>query len=477
MGLSFADIDRDGDLDAAVGNWAAGWYRRIPGLESLNRIIFNDSGVITGKNAVELDAMPGETLSMLLSDIDLDGDVDLLEANDFEQPDVFYLGDGKGKFSRITNKKGIIPVTATSTMSMKTADLDNDLMPEIYVSQIAGRAEGISKKLKFLPIDLICADISNADDRARCQKNIDDRAWYRFGGRQVPVTEAFRCRNGDAEFEAVCKAMLIKDVAIQRNDPSLCQYIKDDQPRALLMCEAHFRPTIKPGNEDYADNIQQIMGWNVLLTRQQDGTYADVSKAWGLDIGGWSWDIKIVDVDLDERLDVYITNGHWLISNKVPSNLHYRNLGDHNFAEVSGEYGLEEYSILPSLTAVDFENDGDLDFIGQAINGPVIGFVNNAQNPNRIGFRFHDEIGNRFGIGNRIVIRYGNGDARHQMRELQSGGGFLSFDAPKVYFGLGDHDSVASIEIFWSTGEHSLIEGPFEAGAAYTIFRQRESAN
>ena len=475
--LSFADVDRDGDLDIAVGNWSGGWYRRIPGPEALNRIIFNEAGTITGENAIELRAMPGETLSILLSDIDLDGDVDLLEGNDFEQPDVFYLGDGTGKFRRIGNNEGIIPVTTTSTMSMKTADLDNDLIPEIYISQIAGRAEGISKKLKFLPIELICADISNADDRARCQKNIADRAWYRFGGRQVPVTEAFRCKSGDASFEAMCKAMLIKDIAIQRNDPNLCQYISVDQPRALLMCEIHFRPKGKPTREDLADNIQQIMGWNVLLTRQEDGTYADVSKSWGLDIGGWSWDIKIADVDLDEMLDVYITNGHWIIKDIAPSNLHYRNLGGRKFVEASGDYGLEEHSMLPSLTAVDFENDGDQDFIGQAVNGPVIGFINNAQNPNRIGFRFQDEIGNRFGIGNRVVIRYGDGGGRHQMRELQSGGGFLSFDAPKMFFGLGDHDSVASIEVFWSTGERNLIEGPFKAGAAYTIFRQGERAN
>ena len=81
---------------------------------------------------------------MLFSDIDLDGDQDLMEGNDFTLPDVFYYGDGEGKFRRIRFDEGIIPHSTYSTMSIKTADLDNDLVPEIYISQIAGRAEGIA---------------------------------------------------------------------------------------------------------------------------------------------------------------------------------------------------------------------------------------------------------------------------------------------------------------------------------------------
>lgn len=468
--ISFGDVDRDGDLDLAVGNWASGWYRRTPGAEGINRIIFNDAGTITGDTAHELDALPGETLSMLLSDIDLDGDLDLLEANDFTLPDVFYYGDGEGRFRRIRYQEGIIPISTYSTMSMKTADLDNDLIPEIYISQIAGRAEGISEKLRLRPIELYCSDIGNEQDRSRCQVNIEIKNWYRLGGRQVPVTEAFNCGNRGATFEAECKAMMIKDVAIQSNKPELCGYIQPSQPRARLLCNIHFRPFSEPSDEGMAENIPFAKGANVLLARQPDGTYLNKAAETGLDIGGWSWDVKIEDFDLDEYADVYITNGHWIIGQVVPSNLHYKNTGEGEFHEVGNQYGLEEYLILPSVTAFDMDNDGDRDMIGQAVNGPIIAFINNSQNPNRIVFELRDRIGNRFGVGSRIVIHYG--EDRNQMRELQWGGGFLSYDTAKAHFGLGGHGEVTRLEVFWSNGGHSEIAGPLEAGAIYTITRK-----
>jgi len=468
--LSFGDVDQDGDLDIAVGNWAAGWYRRIAGEEGRNRIILNDKGTITGAEARDLDALPGETLSMLLSDFDLDGDLDLLEGNDFSPPDIFYVGDGEGGFRWIRFQEGVIPISTYTTMSMKTADLDNDLIPEIYISQIAGRADGISKKLKLRPIELYCSDIQNAEDRSRCQANMDVRDWYRLGGRQVPVTEALNCRNGDARFEDECKAMMIKDVAIQTKKPELCGYIQPSQKRTALLCGIHFRPFVEPTDAEMAENIPSAKGANVLLARQPDGTYTDIAKETGLDIGGWSWDVKIEDFDLDGYRDVYVTNGHWIIGKVVPSNLHYKSSGGREFHEVSAEYGLEEYLILPSITAFDMDNDGDQDMIGQAVNGPVVAFINNAQNPNRIAFELRDEIGNRFGIGSRIVIHYG--DNASQMEEIQSGGGYASFDSAKAFFGLGAHGEVARAEVYWSTGEHSEIAGPFNAGALYTITRE-----
>jgi len=473
-GLSFGDVDRDGDLDVALGNWASGWYRRTPGSEGTNRIIYNAPGKLDGSNFAELDAMPGETLSMLLSDIDGDGNLDLLEANDFDQPDYFYLGDGKGGMQRIKRSDGIIPLTTTTTMSMKTADIDNDLVPEIYVSQIAGRAEGISKKLKFLPIDFYCLDIQNAEDRKRCQVSISTKQWYSLGGRQVDIRNALKCDTGDKKFLEECRAMMIKDVAIQQKNVRLCRRIDPGQPRAKQLCDVHFYPSITPAEKDVAEAIPQIKGWNTLLVNKGDNTFEDQSKVRGLDIGGWSWDVKFVDADLDGDQDVYITNGHWIIGRQVPSNLFYENRGKGHFIEKSGDFGLEEFLILPSITSTDIDGDGDIDFIGQAVNGPVMAFINNGQGGHAFGVELEDSMGNTAGIGAKIVIRYGKDGGLHQLREIQSGGGFLSFDPAKAYFGLGDEKAVTSIDVTWPTGGKTTIDGPFPAGFMYKIVRQKE---
>ena len=58
-----------------------------------------------------------------------------------------------------------------------------------------------------------------------------------------------------------------------------------------------------------------------------------------------------------------------------------------------------------------------------------------------------------------------------QMREIKSGGGYSSFDAAFAHFGLGSETEVAKIEINWSTGGSTTIQGPFPANARYTITR------
>ncbi|MGH6922399.1 MAG: CRTAC1 family protein, partial [Propylenella sp.] len=459
--------DKDGDLDLAVGNYATGWYRRTPGEEARNRIVFNEGGALTGEKFQELPGLPGDTLTMLLTDIDLDGNLDLLEGNDFEIPDIFSMGDGAGGFTPIRRADGIIPETTTTTMAMKTADLHNDGVPEIYVAQIAGRSSGVHN-LKVRDIEAYCDGIERPEDLATCQKNMAIKRWYKSGHSFDP-SYAGRCLEFEGRYRDECKGMLVKDLAIQNRDPSLCGLIPVNQPRAKQLCEIHFLPFRQPAQAEVDETIPQILRRNVLLVRQEDGTYAEEAVKQGLQVGGWSWDTKVVDADNDGWQDVYIVNGTWVPNEITPSNLFYRNKGDGTFEEVSGPFGLEDYLMTAAAAAFDFENDGDVDFLTVPVNGPVMAFVNNAAAGNTIAFAFEDRVGNRFGIGNRIEIRNGAGK---QTRELQLGGGFMSFDAPVAYFGLGEYDTVDSVAINWSNGGTTTIETPLPAGALYRIARE-----
>ncbi len=470
LAASFGDVDKDGDLDLAVGNWASGWYRRVPGEESRNRIVFNENGALTGESFQELPGLPGETLTMLLTDIDTDGNLDLLVGNDFEMPDMFYLGDGEGGFKPIMRADGIIPETTTTTMAMKTADLHNDGVPEIYVAQIAGRSSGVHK-LKVRDIGEYCDGIERPDDLATCQTNMGIKRWYKSGHSFDP-SFASRCLDFQGRYQDECKAMLVKDLAIQNRDSSICGLIPVSQPRARQLCDINFRPAGHPTQADIDANIPQIMRRNVLLERQDDGTYAERAKQEGLEVGGWSWDTKIVDVDNDGWQDVYIVNGTWVPNEITPSNLFYRNKGDGTFEEMSGAFGLEDYLMTAASAAFDIDNDGDMDFITVPVNGPIMVFLNNNQQGSAIAFQFDDKVGNRFGIGDRIAISTGGDNALTETRELQLGGGFMSFDAPVAHFGLGAHEAVDQVVVSWADGGTSTIEGPFAAGALYTIARE-----
>ncbi len=466
MALSFADADRDGDLDVALGNWAAGWYRRIPGEESRNRIIFNDGG-LTGEKFTELPGLPGETLSILFSDIDMDGAADLLVGNDFELPDYVYMGDGAGGFTAITRDQGKIPHTTNTTMAIRTGDLHNDGMPELYFAQIAGRSSGVSDTLKMQPLEAYCDSVVDPDAKALCIRNMEIKTWYRSGNRFDP-TYASKCAELTGDLQAECKAILIKDLAIQRDDASICSLIPAAHPQPKVLCEIHFRPFEAPLMSVFDTTIPQIMQANVLLSATGSG-YEDTAKAEGLDVGGWSWDVKIGDFDNDGWQDVYIVNGTWVPNEVSPSNLFFHNRGEAGFVEASGPFGLEDYLMTAAAVAFDMDNDGDLDVITQPVNGPVQLFRNGSQTGNALAVGLRDAQGNSHGLGAKVWVTLEDGTK--MMRELQSGGGFMSFDAPIAHFGLGETESVAEIAIDWVTGPRTVVEGPLEAGATYTISR------
>jgi len=466
LALAFADADGNGFLDVALGNWAAGWYRRIPGEESRNRILWND-GDNLGARFADLPGIPGETLSILFSDMDRDGGMDLIVGNDFDIPDYFYKGDGAGGFAMIDQASGLIPHTTTTTMAIKTGDLNNDGTPEIYLAQIAGRSSGIAEVLKMQDLDFYCDGIADAQAKAICETNMGIKTWYRSGNSFDP-TYASECQKLEGRYQDECRAMLVKDLAIQKRDPGLCKLIPQGQDIPRAYCELHFLPVREPTAAEIELTHQQILRSNVLLDWTGEA-YADTAEDVGLDVGGWSWDTKLEDFDLDGDLDVYIVNGTWVPNEVSPSNLYFRNNGDGSFTEASGPEGLEDYLMTASATAFDADNDGDPDMVTHPVNGPLVMFRNTAQAP-RLGFELSDGKGNRDAIGALITLEDATG--RRQTRELQLGGGFMSFDAPRAMFGLGDQTEATRAQIRWPDGAETVIEGPLPAGALYRVSRQ-----
>ncbi|MFW2541347.1 FG-GAP-like repeat-containing protein [Primorskyibacter sp. 2E107] len=466
MAVSLADIDSDGYLDVALGNWAAGWYRRIPGEESRNAVLLNKTGALDQAEVTALPGIPGETLSILFSDFDDNGTQDLIVGNDFDVPDYFYRGDGQGGLDMITEPEGLIPHTTTTTMAVKSADMFNEGHSGIYLAQIAGRSSGVSRTLKMQPLGRYCDGIADSDARGVCERNMAIKTWYRSGNSFDP-TYASRCEELEGRYKTECKAMLIKDLAIQRRDPGLCDLIPADQPIPAAYCTLHFKPARQPLPEEIALTHQQILRSNVML-EWQDGKFEDTASERGLDVGGWSWDTKIADFDQDGLQDMYIVNGTWVPNEVSPSNLFFHNTGT-GFEEASGPFGLEDYLMTASATAFDMDGDGDLDMITHPVNGPLAVFRNNTQKPG-LAIRLQDGAGNVDGIGARVTLVGQDGGV--QSRELQLGGGFMSFDAPVAHFGLGAAESAAEARVRWPDGAVTVLAGPILPGRQYTVTRQ-----
>ncbi len=469
MALTFGDLDSDGDLDVALGNWAAGWARRIPGEESRNRLLLNEAGVLDGSSYADMPGLPGETLSILFSDIDQDGAQDLLVGNDFELPDYVYFGDGKGGLTPVTRNEKRIPHTTDTTMAIKTADLHNTGSVQLYFAQIAGRSS-VPDRLKMQKLTKYCDAISTPAAKSLCERNMAIKKWYKSGNRFDP-TYAGKCQEFSGALQAECKAILVKDLAIQKQAPGICELIPADQTIPRAFCQIHFKPSEAPLQSVFNTTIPQIMGGNVLLTPVGPRVYADTAPQERLEVGGWSWDTKVADFDNDGFQDIYIVNGTWVPNEVSPSNLFFHNQRDGTFQEVSTAFGLEDYLMTAAAVAFDIDHDGDLDLVAQPVNGPVVLFRNGVQSGNAVAVELRDRIGNSFGVGARLVAELADG--ARMMREIQSGGGFMSFDAPVAHFGLGDAMELTRLSIHWPAGGVTEIAGPIPAGATYRVVRDQ----
>ncbi len=462
--MTFGDVDRDGDLDIALGNWSIGMLTRNQSFDSSRNVLLeNDRGDFRLR---PLPGIAGETLSALFSDFNNDGYLDLLIGNDFTPSDTYYLGDGKGGLKRLGEGDGVIDHSTFYTMSLVTADINNDLVPEIYAGQVSAGVDNYSP-------EEICAELDDTARRKECERRrgILDLVKSIFRDK-----DASRCLALQREHDRDgCLAWYYLFSAIRwGNDPTHCGRFPATWERYATLCHHYFETRGDATDpEQGSGEIVSFKNYNVLLQSDRDGRFVDRAKTLNLDRGGWTWNAKFADVDNDEWQDLHIANGMPLFRRKrggTGPNYFYHNDQGQTFTDKSAIFGLDSLLDTLSFTYIDFDNDGDLDIISVPAFGPVWVFVNNATNGNAIMIELRDELGNRFGIGSKIIIRYGSG--RQQMREIQSGGGFLSFDAPIAHFGLGDFEQIDSVDVLWSTGARTRIDVDFTAGARYVISRR-----
>jgi len=467
LGLSFGDLDKDGDLDGAVGNWFYGWPREIPTEDGgRNFLLINQQGRFIEK---KLEGITGETLSMLFTDYNHDQNPDLIVGNDFIQPNIVYSGDGKGGLKNITRADGIIPVLTHSTMSIDTGDINNDLQFEIYLDQIAAGASAKNARRLSRGLQYYCDDIKNEKQHKSCKANIDIRRFFRSGSKHQP-SDIKNCKSiASPDEQKACMAMMVMKTALQTKKPDICKHIPNKQSRAYILCDNYFKKSVVTTEAEYQRAIPQRLNQNVLLLPDGEGKFIDKAEQYHLDVGGWAWNAKFADLDNDEWLDIYIVNST-LRRAITTSNFFYQNLQGKDFVDRTMDFGLDSFMAVSSYTYLDIDNDGDLDIVTTSINGPLWFYKNNSDK-NSIIFRLKDQKGNRFGIGSKLVIHYGPENKYHQVRELKAGGGFISFDSPLLHFGLGQNDKVNKIEVYWSTGEHQVLNHTFKAGHSYQLER------
>ncbi len=476
-GVAVGDINADGWLDIYV---AATAYQ--PGARRKNLLFINQqqSEKPVFKEMAEAYGLADTTHSInaALLDYDRDGDLDLyLLVNEMEDDhlpnkyrpkvddgssvrnDKFFRNDwneelGHPVFTDVSKEAGI--QMEGYALGINICDINQDGWPDIYVTN------------DYVTNDLLW--VNNGDG------TFTDRA--------------------DEYMKHTCYSAMGNDIADINNDG-----MTDIVALDMLPEDNYRRKTMLPPNNYYTYLNNDHYGYqyqymrNVLQLNQgknpETGTplFSETAMLAGISSTDWSWSPLLVDMDNDGYRDLLVTNGFpkdvtdrdfmdsqvelgpymskELLMQKIPSikikNYAYHNRGGNVpvFDDVSTDWGFKQTSFSNGAAYADFDNDGDLDYVVNNINDSAFVFRNHAtekmaDNAHWLKVKLAGDNRNTFGLGAKIVIRYGEG--QQQFWENTPYRGYLSSVEPGAHFGLGTITKIDELTVTWPDGRQQKLQ-------------------
>ena len=263
----------------------------------------------------------------------------------------------------------------------------------------------------------------------------------------------------------------------------------------------HYNEKMQMGNMSGPDSDAWFLNFpvppqymrNALYLNSGTKNFMEVAQLYGVSKTDWTWSVNFGDLDNDGWEDLFVTNGmsrDWLNSDlraRAPSkdgwdryydfwyaqkplfqtNRVFRNQGGLKMQESGFEWGLAENSVSFGSVLTDLNGDGDLDVVVNNFGGPPSLFENTGTTGHRIVVKLVGTESNRFGVGSTVTVRPANSGQR-LTRYLTSARGFMSCPEPSLHFGLGDQKEIESLTVAWPSGHRQSFEN-LSADRHYTI--------
>ncbi len=165
--------------------------------------------------------------------------------------------------------------------------------------------------------------------------------------------------------------------------------------------------------------------------------------------------LTLADFDLDTDLDLLTANGHVLMHiNRIQQAVTFRqppqiylNRGNGIFDEFTDRSsGLAKPMVARALAYADYDRDGDLDVLFVENNGPAHLFRNNTAGGASLRIRVVGTAVNRDAVGVRVQAVV---DGLTMERLVKTGSSFLAASEKTLTFGLGRHNKVDTLRVFW----------------------------
>ncbi|MCG3157321.1 MAG: hypothetical protein DKINENOH_03953 [bacterium] len=183
-------------------------------------------------------------------------------------------------------------------------------------------------------------------------------------------------------------------------------------------------------------------GEHLLLRNEGNGHFTDVADSAGLraELPGQSaaWG----DFDNDGWLDLHLAG-------PSQSRQIMRNLGNGKFSDFSQAAGVPALPFARANVSGDLDHDGDAEIYVVNQNQPNRLYQNLCRGNNWLVIKLEGRRSNRAAIGSRVRLRAGE---LALWREVSGGSGFRSQESLALEVGLGNHEQVDTLAVFWASG-------------------------
>ncbi len=202
-------------------------------------------------------------------------------------------------------------------------------------------------------------------------------------------------------------------------------------------------------------------GFNRLYRNDGNRQFTDVTLEAGVRDSRWAWGTTFFDYDNDGDLDLVATNGYNGTGWFDDRTFLWRN-DDGVFTDVSDVTGVTDTGQGRGLAHLDYDNDGDLDFVIVNNKDQPILYRNDGGNGNSyLRLDLQGAVSNRDAIGTFITVTPDLDNPENRMVwEIDGGSSFLSQNERTAHFGLGQSvGTVDLVTIEWTSGLVQHLRG------------------